>query len=160
MNINVFYAEAVKAPLTKLSAVTAVASDIKAHVLLTTIAGQETGWAARVQAGGYARSYWQFEKGGGVAQVMQRCLPQVSALCRSLDVPVSASTIFEAMAWNDTLACGMARLLLWQDPKPLPSVGDTVGAWNYYVRNWAPGIPRYETWQERYQTALQVIGTR
>jgi hypothetical protein len=127
----------------------------EACVMLMTIAGQESNWAARRQGGGGpARSYWQFEKGGGVAELFQKTPRQLSAICAALDIPFDLSTVFEAMAWNDTLACTMARLLLWQDRAPLPAIGDKQAGWQYYLRNWRPGAPHPDTWPGLYDKAL------
>lgn len=129
----------------------------EARVLLIAIAGQESGWANRRQIGGSARGYWQFEKGGGVAEVFQKTPNQLRTICESLDIPFDQATVFEAMAWNDMLSCIMARLLLWQDPAALPASGDKATAWNYYLRNWRPGAPRSESWPARYDEAAAAI---
>jgi hypothetical protein len=128
-----------------------------ARVLLMAIAGQESDWRARRQIGGPARGYWQFEEAGGVAEVLATTPQQLGALCAALDIPVDRATLYEAMAWNDILACGMARLLLWQDPAPLPAVGDVQGGWDYYQRNWRPGAPRPDAWPAYYATAKGLI---
>jgi hypothetical protein len=129
----------------------------EARVAVLTIAGQESNWQHRRQIGGPARSYWQFEKGGGVAELFQKTPRQLAAICAALDIPFDLSTVFEAMAWNDTLACTMARLLLWQDRAPLPAIGDKQAAWQYYLRNWRPGAPRPEAWPGNYDKALAAI---
>lgn len=131
----------------------------EASVMVLTIAGQESAWRARKQTGGPARSYWQFELGGGVDDVFRTGLPKLKAVCATIDVPCSdPRVIFEAMAWNDTLACTMARLLLWSDPKPLPDIGMKDQAWDYYKRNWRPGMPHYPTWGGYYDRAVQIVG--
>lgn len=135
-----------------------VQSDDRARALLLTIAGQETGWAARRQLGGPARSLWQFELGGGVWRVMNRMPTAMMAVCNWCLIPYSETVIFEAMAWHDVLAASMARLLLWVDPAPLPPVGDARAGWEYYERCWAPGLPRPETWPGHYSTALAAMG--
>lgn len=129
----------------------------KASVLLMAIAGQESNWQHRRQIGGPARGFWQFEKFGGVAEVMQKTPKQLTAVCALLDIPYDITTIFEAMAWNDTLACVMARLLLWQDPRALPEVGDKDGAWAYYLRNWRPGAPHPAAWSALYDKAIAAV---
>lgn len=82
---------------------------------------------------------------------------QLNAVCRALDIPCNTLDVFEAMAWNDTLACAMARLLLWTDPAKLPAVGDKEEAWNYYLRCWRPGLPHPETWSSLYDESLAAI---
>jgi|JI10StandDraft_1071094.scaffolds.fasta_scaffold227039_5 hypothetical protein len=129
-----------------------------ARVLTMTIAGQESAWSARRQICGPARGFWQFEFGGGVDDVFRATSRQMYAICTSLDIPYDRNVVFEAMVWNDTLSCAMARLLLWIDPKPLPAVGDKEGAWQYYLRCWRPGAPHRSTWDGRYDQSLAAIG--
>lgn len=142
----------------------------EARVELMAIAGQESRWEARRQIGigQYypqsigARGYWQFEStwGGPVAlnDVMQRAPNQLATVCKMLEIPVDELALYEACAWNDTLACALARLLLWIHPAPLPSIGDREGAWQYYLRQWRPGAPHRHTWDAYYDTARAVVG--
>lgn len=136
----------------------AVPQSKEAAVLVLTIAGQESAWKHRRQQGGPARGFWQFENMGGVAEVMQKTPRQLGTVCASYDIPYDQPVIFEAMCWNDTLACAMARLLLWQDPAPLPALGDREGGWNYYVRNWRPGAPHPDLWGGLYTQAVAALG--
>lgn len=129
-----------------------------ARVLVMAIAGQESRWAARRQIGGPARSYWQFERGGGVAGLFRVTPRQLATVCAACDVTCDPDTVFEAMAWHDELACSMARLLLWSDPAPLPRVGDKDSGWQYYLRNWRPGAPHPESWGDVYVRSLAAIG--
>lgn len=129
----------------------------EARVLVLAIAGQESDWSKRLQDHGPARSYWQFEEYGGVAEVMSKAPSQLKLLCEALDIPCARSTLFEAMAWNDTLACAMARYLIWQDPAKLPVLGDAGAAWAYYERNWRPGAPHPEKWPGVYTRALNLV---
>jgi len=122
-----------------------------------TIAGQESSWKFRLQQSGPARGFWQFERYGGVAEVIQKTPIQLGAICDDLHIPFNTDTIFQAMAWNDTLACTMARLLLWQDPKPLPSIEDEEGGWQYYIRNWRPGAPHRDVWSICYKASYNVL---
>lgn len=133
---------------------------VSARVVTMTIAGQESRWTYRRQIGGPARSFWQFEKGGGVSGVLNHpsTVLKAKAICGVLDIESDMTTVFEAMAWNDTLACAMARLLLWTDPAPLPAVGDKEGAWQYYLRTWRPGMPHPESWSGLYDQSLAAVG--
>jgi len=136
---------------------------------VTAIAGQESGWQHRRQLGigDYfpqrvgARGYWQFEStwGGPVAlnDVMMSTGRQIEAVCAALDIPCDERALYEACAWNDTLACAMARLLLWLHPAPLPAVGDKEGGWQYYLRQWRPGAPHPSAWGARYDAALAAV---
>ncbi len=166
-----FYHEIVKPTLElmeKMPEVQIPATE-KAAVLVMTIAGQESNWAARRQVGigQYhpqtvgARGYWQFESTGGgpvaLNDVMQKTPRQLAAVCAWLEIPNDELTLYEALAWNDTLACALGRLLLWTDPHPLPDVGNKVASWDYYVRNWRPGAPHPDVWPGHYDTALAAM---
>lgn len=140
-----------------LARVGGVTSDDRARVLVLAIAGQESDWAARRQIGGPARSFWQFEKGGGVAELFAVTPVLLKAVCAELVVPYNQTDVFEAMAWNDVLGASMARLLLWQDPAALPAVGDVNAGWAYYQRNWRPGAPHPEAWPAKYGTAMGLV---
>jgi hypothetical protein len=157
MKPDIFLREVVDPSLKKLAAWTGTKSDDRARVLLMAIAGQESDWRYRRQSGGPARSYWQFERFGGVAEIMQKCPSQLAAVCGSLDIPVESALIFEAMTWNDTLAVAMARLLLWQDPAALPGLGQRDEGWHYYERNWRPGLPHPDKWPACYRTAMELV---
>ncbi len=109
-----------------------IKSDDRALVMLMAIAGQESVWAHRRQICGPARSYWQFERGGGVTGVLGHPATKdaIAAICKQLDISCDTATVYEAMARNDTLAACMARLLLYSDPRALSAVGDQRGAWD------------------------------
>jgi hypothetical protein len=62
-----------------------------------------------------------------------------ASLCAQRGIPATSSAVYAALATDDLLACGFARLLLLTDPSPLPLPGDVDGAWDYYLRNWRPG---------------------
>jgi hypothetical protein len=124
-----------------------------AQRILLAIAGQESGWAEREQIDGPARGFWQFERPGGVRGVMAHimCKTHLEAFCAKLEIPFDEYTLFEAIAWCDPLAYAMARLLLWSDPRPLPTDEDV--AWALYLRLWRPGRPRPLTWASYYNAA-------
>jgi hypothetical protein len=128
----------------------------EARALLLAIAGQESGWSERVQDGGPARGFWQFEKNGGVLGVLTHALTgdMLKAHCAALAISPGLDTIYEAIAWCDPLAYALARLLVWTDPAPLPTVGDAAGGWSYYERLWRPGKPDAARWTDRYAEAL------
>jgi hypothetical protein len=139
-----------------------VKSDDRARVLSLAIAGQESAWQHRLQIGGPARSFWQFEKGGGVTGVLRHpaSRDKIKAVCAALGVPCDVATVYREMADDDVLAACMARLLLYTDPAALPAVGDEAAGWAYYLRNWRPGKPHPETWPARYATAKGLIRAR
>ncbi|MFY3311557.1 hypothetical protein [Achromobacter ruhlandii] len=134
------------------------------RVMLLAIGLQESRFEHRRQIGGPARGFWQFEKGsrasrGGVWGV---CLHPASkghlaVLCKARSVACDPDAIYAALEYDDVLAAGVARLLLWTDPKALPPVGDTQAAWALYLRTWRPGKPHPQTWPDLYrQAAVEV----
>lgn len=157
MDTKDFYSDIVNPSLSLLAGLANIPVTDQARVMVMAIAGQESNWRARRQIGGPARSYWQFEKGGGVAGLFAVTPTQLQAVCTHLDIPCDPTTVFEAMAWNDTLGCCMARLLLFTDPAQLPAVGDVQGGWSYYQRNWRPGAPHPEVWPAKYATAQGLV---
>jgi hypothetical protein len=134
-------------------------SSPEARILLLAIAGQEGDFSLRRQVGGPARSYWQFESGGGVEGVLGHLTagPIARQVCQALDLPTDRPTVFEAIAWNDALAVTMARLLLWTDPETLPAVGQTQAGWDYYERIWRPGKPGPDRWPVNYHAAMLAL---
>lgn len=131
--------------------------DPKAHRMLRAIAIQESGLMHRSQfPTGPAVGMWQFERGGGVSGIFNHLSTRntLRDWCVRLVVPFSISAIYEAIEFNDQLACVCARLLLYTDPFPLPV--DTTGAWEYYLRTWRPGKPRQSEWQGNWLEAGMV----
>ena len=129
--------------------------------MLMTIAGQESDWSHRLQVVNSgpppARGFWQFEKGGGVAGVMthRASEPYARSLCSALAIPFQTQAIHDALAYNDALALGFARLLLWTDYRPLspyPSL-----ALEIYYATWRPGKPRPKDWYPNWAAALEVV---
>jgi len=84
--------------------------------------------------------------------------PMVRALARSLGCPITALGIWEDLLGNpnaETLAVGLARLLLWSDRYPLPT--NAAEGWGVYDRVWRPGDPHPETWPDTYAEADAVV---
>jgi hypothetical protein len=131
-----------------------------ARVMLLAIGMQESGFIARQQKGGPARSFWQFEQAGGIQGVLTHPASKAyaRAFCGLRAVAPVASDVYAAFLSDDQLACAFARLLLWTDAAPLPQVGDAAGAWAYYLRNWRPGKPRPEAWAANYAAATHQVG--
>ena len=114
----------------------------EAVVMLLAIGLQESLFKYRRQmANGPARGFWQFEKMGGVAGVLQhRTTTALAAeICRARGVAATAGDVHAALEHDDVLGAAFARLLLWTDPKPLPALNDVDGAWQLYLRTWRPG---------------------
>lgn len=109
---------------------------------------------------GPATGFWQFEKGGGVAGVMQHALTADIArkVAAAAGVDFERDTIWRALTKpeGDQLAAGFARLLLYTDPRPLPDAAAEAEeeAWDYYQRNWRPGRPHRGTWGGFWRQAV------
>lgn len=135
-------------------------SDDRARVMLVAITGQEADAQFRRQHGnGPARGLWQFERLGGVAGVLSHSASArlAAALCEWRGVEASTTAVQAALERDDVLAAGFARLLLWTDPKPLPSVEAEDAGWAYYLRNWRPGKPHPAAWPENWRMARDVV---
>jgi hypothetical protein len=138
-------------------AVPMMMNTIPSQVLLMAIAGQESAWQYRIQIpSGEARSFWQLEQQGAIADVMAdpNTAMVVSTFCDTYSISPDTATLFDAVAYNDTLAYLIARLALWQDSEPLPKVGDEESAWNYYNAVWRPGDPHPDSWPAIYTQAM------
>jgi len=134
----------------------------EANVMLLAIGLQESRFRHRRQIRGPARGFWQFEAYGGTRGVLTRRQTRELAerLVEQRHGPlVRFEAINAVLAEDDVLACAFARLLLWTDPRPLPTLGDSGGAWRYYLRNWRPGKPHRGTWDALYARALAVVTT-
>lgn len=134
----------------------------KARVLLLAIGLQESRFVYRQQVNGPARGFWQFEGGrySQTANVYQhsRAMPLCERLCSVRKVPFTVPAIFAALAVDDVLAAGMARLALFTNPAPLPAVADgSDAAWLYYVNTWHPGKPHRDTWDGFHAAAVAAV---
>ncbi|QOE32795.1 endolysin [Achromobacter phage Mano] len=133
----------------------------KARVMLLAIGLQESRFEHTHQIGGPAHSWWQFEQGseksrGGVWGVLNHhsTMTIASTLCAQRGITgADARAVHDAMEHDQVLAAGMARLLLWTDPRPLPKIGDNGAAWDLYLRTWRPGKPKPQTWGKLYDQA-------
>jgi hypothetical protein len=125
----------------------------EAEQILAAIAYQESNFKYRKQINGPARGFWQFERGGGVVGVMKHAASKKLAarLCEKHLVEFESNAIYKELAENDTLACQFARLLLYTDPRALPTEQDE--SWDYYIRNWRPGKPHPHRWPECWNRA-------
>lgn len=135
-----------------------------ARVMLLAIGLQESRFTHRQQIGGPARGFWQFEKGtrasrGGVSGVFLHAASKghLAALCKARSVACDPDAIYPALEYDDVLAAGVARLLLWTDPRALPAVGDADAGWSLYLRTWRPGKPHPQTWPALYAQAIAAV---
>lgn len=130
------------------------------QVMVLSIFQQESGLEHRIQQpNGPAKGLGQFERGGGVRGVMNHpaSMDMAQSACRALDVPWDEKTIYDQLQFNDYLAVVFARLLLWTDKSPIPTLGDAEASWQYYVRNWRPGKPHREKWNGYYTRAIKAV---
>lgn len=138
----------------------------EARVLVTAIALQESGLAKRWQVAdlarpdikGPARGLLQFEK-GGVAGVVRHQASRywLWTLCKARGCRFETPPIWSQLELDDVLAAGVARLLLFTDPKRLPEVDDEAGAWALYLRCWRPGKPRPDHWAANHARAGALV---
>jgi len=134
----------------------------EARVMLLAIGLQESRFLHRRQIGGPARGFWQFEQEGGVRGVLAHPASRDVArqVCAAREVAPAAASVYPVLETDDVLACAFARLLLWTDAKPLPSAGDSSGAWSLYLRTWRPGKPHPQTWPALHVQAVAATGER
>lgn len=124
------------------------ASD-EADCLSLAIKRQESGPNAVRDQGdpavtGPATGLWQFEKTGGVWEVLNspKIAPIFRDLCARVGIDPVADTVwrFFTTPQSDELAAAAARLVMYLDPAPLPPVSlSSAGvALDYYLRRWRP----------------------
>jgi hypothetical protein len=137
----------------------------QARVMLVAIGLQESRFTARRQLVGNpprptgpARGYWQFERGGGCAGVLTHPSSRywMHTMCEARGCKPMPDALWKAIENDDVLAAAAARLLLFTDPKRLPSLGDESGSWALYIRTWRPGKPHRDTWGRLYRQAMDV----
>lgn len=131
-----------------------------ARVQLLATGLQESRFEHRRQMNnGPAKSFWQMERGGGCTGVVKHPAARdlMKQVCIARSCAFTPLAIWNAIEHDDVLAAAAARLLLWTDPKPLPSAGDAGGAWDYYIRVWRPGRPHPSTWPALYAQAVEEV---
>lgn len=108
---------------------------------------------------GPARGFWQFERGGGVAGVMNHPTTRDLArkACAEACVEYATPAVWAALRDNDPLAASFARLLLLTDPKTIPV--KEADAWGCYaLRLWRPGKPHRDRFAKGWAEAVKVYG--
>lgn len=130
----------------------------RARIMLITIGLQESRFEHRTQISGPAHGFWQFEK-GGVRGVLNHYSTKDYAkdICSNLLIDKDEDMVYDAIIYNDPLACAMARLLLWTLPNSLPEIGDKDTAWDQYISAWKPGKPHRDTWDDFYEKSLEIL---
>lgn len=127
-----------------------------ATAMLLSVGLQESGFTARRQQFGPARSFWMFEV-NGVRAVLKHArsrAPIEAAIIRlGYGTLIDEGALQEILEHNDVLAAAFARCLLWTVPGPLPGPDDSDLAWTLYQRGWRPGKPRRLAWTPNYRAA-------
>lgn len=150
MQPDIFLRKVIRPTLELLDHSAGVPWSAVAENLLLAIALQESNLTARIQGpndAGPARSFWQFEK-IGVVDVFQRQKAPLKTMCDILVLPCEPGKLHLMMAYNDMIACVIARLTLRIDPRPLSLATTEDGAWDYYIKNWRPGKPHRNRWAQ------------
>lgn len=136
----------------------------EATAFVLAIGHQESGFAARRQLPkGPARGFWQFEASGATRGVIghERTRDHLKAMWRALGYvdPITPFALQEAIAHNDILAFGCARLLVWTLPWSLPRRGEPDRAYAQYESKlgWNPGKPRPERWTKSWAVGWEGI---
>jgi hypothetical protein len=76
-------------------------------------------------------------------------------VCRELEVEFDDHPIWRALEGHDALATAFARLLLWTDPRTLPTTQQA--GWQYYLDNWRPGKPHPGAWPKHWAAANEAL---
>lgn len=138
----------------------------EARAMLLAIGYQESAFNARMQGGhgtvrgtGPASGFWQFERAGGVTEILtsEDTKDHAIRICRLFLYEPTPTVIHQAIADHDVLACCFARLLLWRDPRALPSPIEADKGWSIYVSNWRPGRPHPDAWAANFARAWSIV---
>lgn len=131
----------------------------EAKAMLLAIGLQESRFQHRRQINGPAHGFWQFEKGGGIKGVLNHKITKkhINDVCETLLIPNDPDDCYEAVVYNDILACCFARLLLWTLPYKLPGENEGDLGWEEYLDAWRPGKPHHETWGKNFSRAWEMV---
>lgn len=132
---------------------------IAAKAEILAIGLQESSFEHRVQVGGPAHGYWQFEQGGGVTGVLRHPVSRSHAVsvCFTRGVAALPRDVYTAIINDDVLACCFARLLLYTLPDKLPAQNQREEGWQQYLSAWRPGMPHRSTWDNFYDRAWRKV---
>lgn len=131
---------------------------VQARAMLLAIGLQETEFLHRTQMNsGPARGLWQFERAGGVTEVLTSFPEIVKPICQLLLYEPKAAIVHPALRDNDVLACVFARLLLWKDPRTMPESNNPTKGWKIYLAQWRPGMPHADSWAMNFRQAWEIV---
>lgn len=135
---------------------------MEARRLLLAIALQESRINHRRQMSsdgtesGPAKSFWQFEQGGGCKGVLthRQVAPSMRAVCEVFNIEPTSRGLWDAIQYHDVVAAAAARLLVYTLPGKLPTtVGD---GWEQYLNAWRPGHPHPASWAANWNLATKI----
>ena len=109
---------------------------------------------------GPAMGFWQFEKMGGVVEVLTspKTRRLATHICNMREINPTSTAVWWALSRDDVLAASFARMLLWIHKDPLPSLtADPEVAWQYYLAMWRPGKPHRPTWNKFLNEARAAV---
>lgn len=112
---------------------------------------------------GPARGFWMFESAGllgvlqhrATARLAHELLAKLAYPSPPAMLPAWLSEAHLALKYDDILAAGMARLLLWTLPQPLPASASE--GWAQYLSAWRPGRERPEAWARSWRLAQEAM---
>lgn len=129
----------------------------EAMAFVFAVGFQETRFETRKQYnGGPARSYLQFEEGGGVHGVLNHWASDrlATEVCRERGVKPIAHDVWKAMETDDILGFAFGRLLLYTSPHKVPLEDQRAGAWAMYATElWRPSKPHIDRWPASHELA-------
>jgi hypothetical protein len=129
-----------------------------ARAMLAAICLQESGLTHRLQIGGPARGFPQFEKAGIRGVLEHRATADLARrVCDALVYMPNADVVYVAVKDNDILALSFARLLLWTLPDALPEINQCDEGWRQYKKAWRPGRPKREHWDDKWDMAWSAV---
>ena len=133
----------------------AAMDSLRSRAMLLAIGLQESRFVYRVQEGGPAHGFWQFESGGGVKGVLDHPSTRdlILPICSVRGVIPTVRDCYAAIVDDDVLACAFARLLLWTLPGVLPNRDERQKGWDQYIEAWRPGAPHRHTWDAFFDQA-------
>lgn len=134
-----------------------------AHRFMLAIAMQESGLRHRRQIGvggvenGPAVSWYQFEKNGGCAGVLNHRVtgPIIKTVLDNYNVVADKESLWAAMQFQDIVASVAARLLIHTLPQKLPETA--AQGWAQYLDGWRPGKPHPEKWTGYWLDADDIV---
>ena len=112
---------------------------------------------------GPARGFWQFERMGGVAEILTSPDTKDFAIpiCKMFLIDPNPRAVHASIGFHDVLAAVFARLLLWRDPCPMPSPVDFDKGYSIYLRNWRPNAAaaaaHKKDWPGNFDTAWSMV---